>query len=309
MAGACAQIAAIAADADVKKAAISAVKDSIPVIGFLNKIVDKIGGSNESQQRNDSITNTNIKAINESIISNNCKNSTSVDQTNSIVQSPECLTSIGTICRNPITGAIDIACVKEMSSAVKIKGIKQSNSAKAKSDCEINATIQALSKQESSVANAAAMKALQDAQGIGASNKTQQAGCTEVNTNISDEKYLKAMSECVNETKSKQLNLLNTCGATDVQQANDVDLMNKCLIGAGIISETSQGSAVKNELSIASEQTAVGISPFASMASSASCCCCCIIIIIVVVVFGAMGAAGGDGSKSDTFSKFKSFKK
>jgi hypothetical protein len=306
MAGACERIAAINADADVKKTAIKAVQDNNPLALF-NKIVDKVGGSNESTQMTVNVANTNMKMINDSIISNNCKNSTSVDQTNSIIQSPDCLTSIGTICRNPITGNIDIACVKEMSSAVKIKGINQSNSAKANSQCEINAAIQAMSKQESTIDNVAKLKAMQDAQGMGASNKGTQAGCNEVNTNISDEKYLKSMSECINEVKTKQLNLLNTCGASDVDQANDVDLMNKCLVGAGIISETSQAASVKNKSDIASEQTAVGITPFASMASSASCCCCCIIIIIVVVVFGAMGAGGGN--PADAFNKFKSFKK
>jgi hypothetical protein len=267
-------------------------------MAFLNKLVDKIGGTNESTQQTVSVTTTNMRSLVDSLISNNCKNSTAVDQTNSIVQSSDCLLSIGTICGK------NFECIKEMQKSVQIKGVKQSNSAKANSQCEINATIQALSQQESTVENVAKLKALQDAQGIGASNKSQQAGCSEVNTNITDEKYLKTMSECVNETKAKQLNLLNTCNATDVDQANDVDLMNKCLIGAGILAESKQGSSVKNVTDIASEQTAVGITPFASSASIGSCvCCCCIIIIIAVVVPMFMGG----GSPSDSFNKFKSY--
>ena len=293
MAGACERVAAIAADADVKKTAIKAVERSIPIVGFLNNVVDKLGGSNESQQMNVSVTNTNIKSLTESIISNNCKNSTAVDQTNSIIQSPDCNKSIRTVCENTKTGEVDLACVKEMQASVKINGIKQSNAAKANNTCEINAAIQALSQQESTVENVARMKALQDAQGTGASNKTQQSGCSEVNTNITDEKYLKTISECTNEIKVKQFNLLNTCNATDVDQANDVDLMNKCLIGAGIIAETKQGATVKNTTSMESDQKAVGLSPMASLASLGSCCiCCCIIIIIVVVVPMLMG--GGD---------------
>lgn len=304
MAGACERIAAINADADVKKAAIKAVQDNNP-FAFLNKVVDKLGGSNESQQMTVSVTNTNMKSLVESIISNNCKNSTAVDQTNSIVQSPDCLLSMRTICANA-KGGVDLECLKEMKETVKIKGIKQSNSAKAQNTCEINAAIQALAQQDSTVENVAKLKALQDAQGIGASNKTQQSGCSEVNTNITDEKYLKTMSECTNEIKAKQLNLLNTCGATDVDQANDVDLMNKCLIGAGIIAETKQGSSVKNTTSMESDQKAVGISPMASLASLGSCCfCCCIIIIIAVVVPMLMG--GGD--PMDSLNKLKSFKK
>lgn len=300
MAGACERIAAINADADVKKAAIAAVADNNPM-AFLNKLVDKIGGTNESTQQTVSVTTTNMRSLVDSLISNNCKNTTAVDQTNSIVQSSDCLDSIGKIC-----GQGNVECIKAMMQAVTIKGVKQSNSAKANSQCEINATIQALSQQESTVENVAKLKALQDAQGMGASNKSQQAGCSEVNTNITDEKYLKTMSECVNETKAKQLNLLNTCNATDVDQTNDVDLMNKCLIGAGIIAESKQGSTVKNVTDIASEQTAVGITPFASSASIGSCvCCCCIIIIIAVVVPMFMGG----GSPSDSFNKFKSFRR
>jgi hypothetical protein len=299
MAGACERVAAIVADADVKKTAIKAVQDNNP-FAFLNKVVDKLGGSNESQQMNVSVTNTNMKSLVESLISNNCKNIASVDQTNQIVQNTDCLLSMGTICGR------DVACLKEMKEAVLIKGVKQSNKAQAVNSCEINATIQALAQQESTVENVAKLQALQDAQGIGASNKTQQSGCSEVNTNITDEKYLKTISECTNEIKAKQLNLLNTCGASGVDQANDVDLMNKCLIGAGIIAKTAQGSAVKNTTSMESDQKAVGISPMASLASLGSCCfCCCIIIIIAVVVPMFMGG----GNPAATLNKFKSFKK
>ena len=82
--------------------------------------------------------------------------------------------------------------------------------------------------------------------------------------------------------------------------------MNKCLIGAGIIAKTAQGSAVKNTTSMESDQKAVGISPMASLASLGSCCfCCCIIIIIAVVVPMLMGG----GNPAATLNKFKSFKK
>ncbi len=306
MSGACTKIAQITADADVKKDAIRAVKDSIPIIGTLNKLVDKIGGQNESSQQINSFTSTDIKMIQDSRKSNNCKNVTTSDQKNEIIQNPDCIKNISYICGNPITGKPDLNCIKEMTAVMKIKGINQSNKAKAASDCEINAAIQALSKQESSIENVAKLQALQNASGSGASNKTQQAGCTEINTNISDEKYLKAMSECINEVKTTQLNMLNVCGATDVNQSNDVDLMNKCLVGAGIISQSSQGSSTKIDTSVASEQTAIGLSPMASLASSgSSCICCCVIIIIIVLVPMLMG--GGDPMEG--LNKLKSLSK
>ena len=151
------------------------------------------------------------------------------------------------------------------------------------------------------------MKAMQDAQGMGASNKGQQVGCSDVKSDISDEKYLKAFSECVNQVKATQLNLLNTCNADGVEQANDVDMMNDCMIGAGIISETKQSSAMKNDSDVSSEQTAVGLSPMASLASFGSCCCCCIIIIIIIAVVGVgSGAVSGmGGTDSSSFPKFK----
>jgi len=306
MSGACTQIAKILADADVQKAGIDALKESVPFMGPINKAIGKIGGQNESSQQINSFTNTDMKMIQDSIISNNCSNVTELSNVNEINQNPDCYRNIALICQNPITGVVDFNCVKEMSAAMTIKKINQTNKVKATSDCVINSTILALTKQESSIENIAKMQALQNASGSGATNKTQQAGCSEINTNISDEKYLKAMSECINDVKSKQLNILNVCGATDVRQANDIDLMNKCLIGAGIISESSQGSSTKIDTSVASEQTAIGISPMASLASlGACCCCCCIIIIIIVLVPTLMG--GGDPMEG--LNKLKSLKK
>jgi hypothetical protein len=305
MSGACTQIAKITADADVQRDAIRAVKDSIPIIGTLNKLVDKIGGQNESSQQINSFTSTEIKAIQDSIISNNCKNVTDLSNVNEINQNPDCYKNIVLICQNPITGVTDMKCVKEMAAAMTIKKINQTNKVKATSDCIINAAIQALTQQESSVENIAKLQALQNASGSGASNKTQQAGCSEINTNISDEKYLKAMSECINDVKSKQLNTLKVCGATDVDQTNDVDLMNKCLISAGIISQSSQGSSTKVESGILSEQTAIGLSPMASLAScGSSFICSCVIIIIIVLIPMLMG--GGDPMEG--LNKLKSLK-
>jgi hypothetical protein len=299
MAGVCEKIAKINADAEVQKAGYEAIRQNNPLALF-NNLVDKIGGKNESTQMTTNVANTNLRTINESILQNKCENVTAVDQTNSIVQSTDCYKIIGTIC-----GQGNTECLKEMSAAIGIKGITQKNSAKAKSDCKVDAMIQAMSKQASTIENVAALKAMQDAQGAGANNKGAQYGCNEVNTNITDEKYLKISSECINEVKTKQLNLLNSCSAIDVDQANEVDLEKKCLIGAGIISESSQGSDVKNLANISSEQTAVGLSPTASLASLGSCCCCCIIIIIIVVVFGAMGSGG---KPADVFKKLQAFK-
>ena len=306
MSGACTQIAQIAADADVQKAGIQALKESVPFMGPINNLIGQIGGKNESSQQINSFTATDMKMINDSIISNNCKNVTDLSNVNEINQSPACYETIGVICRNPLTGVADMSCVREMMAAMTIKKINQTNKVKATSDCIINSTIQALSKQESTVENVAKLQVLQNASGFGASNKTQQAGCSEIKTNISDEKYLKAMSECINDVKSKQLNILNVCGATDVSQTNDIDLMNKCLIGAGIISESSQGSSTKVDTSIASEQTATGFSPMASLASLGSCCCCCCIIIIIIVLVPMLM---GGGDPMEGLNKLKSLKK
>lgn len=297
MSGACVKIAEITANAAVQKAAIQASVDSNPfAIG--NKIVGAIsgllGGQNESSQMTESITNNRMRIIQDSIIKNNCANNTSVNQTNSIVQSPECLTTIGIICRNPITGIQDMNCVNQMGNAIKINGINQSNNLKAKSQCQINAALQALSTQESTITNVAALKAIQDAENSGAKNKTTQADCTEVNSDISDEKYLQAYSECVNKVKTNQLNLLNTCSATNISQANDADLMNNCLVSAGIISDSSQGSGIKNDTSISSEQKAIGIGSIASLASLGSSSILIVIVIIIVIVAAPMLMGNGD---------------
>ena len=306
MSGACERIQAIISDAEVKKAGIKAIQDNNP-FALLNKVVDKIGGSNESAQMTFAIQQNTMKAIQDTIIKNNCKNVTNIEQTNSIVQSPACLEAIGNVCVNRKTGEPNLDCIKEMKQTVLIKGVKQGNAAKSKSSCEINSAIQALTQQESTIENVAKMKAMQEAQGMGASNKGQQVGCSDVKSDISDEKYLKAFSDCVNEVKTTQLNLLNTCNADGVDQVNDADLMNDCLIGAGIISETKQSSAMKNDTDVTSEQLAVGITPFMSSASLGSCCICCIIIIIIIAVVGVgSGAVSGmGGTDSSSLSKFK----
>jgi hypothetical protein len=310
MSGACERIQAIISDAEVKKAGIQAIQDN-NVFALFNKLADKIGGKNESTQMTVSVQQSLMKSIQDTQIKNNCSNVTNIEQTNSIVQSPACIEAIGSVCRNTKTGEPNLQCVKEMNKTVLIKGVKQGNAAKSKSSCQINSAIQALTKQESSIENVARMKAMQEAQGMGASNKGQQVGCSDIKSEVSDEKYLKAVSECVNQVKATQLNLLNTCNADGVDQANDVDLMNDCLIGAGIVSETSQSASNKNTSEIASEQLAVGITPFMSSASLGSCCICCIIIIIIIAVVGVGGGAvSGMGSSDNSgFSKFKSFKK
>jgi hypothetical protein len=303
MSGACTQIAAITANASVQKAGIDAVRKNNP-FALWNNIVDAVGGKNDLEQLSTTVINNNTKLINESIIKNNCKNATATDQTNIIRQSRGCLSVIGDVCENPVTGKPDTECMKLMMEAVRINGVNQGNSDRVLSQCNINSAIQVMANQASTIDNVARLKALQDAQGAGAQNKSQQSNCNEINTNITNEQYLKAMSECINETKTKQLNMLNVCGATDINQLNDNDVMNKCLIGAGILSKTAQTAKTKNETTIDSDQTAVGLSPMASLASCGSICCCCCIIIIIIVVVGYMQQGGKN--PMDTFNKFKS---
>ena len=161
--------------------------------------------------------------------------------------------------------------------------ITQENKNKTSSTCEINAAIQVIAQQEASTQNAAMLQSMQEAKGLLSGNKTDGLNCNQLDTNISNEQYLKILMECIQETSVTQSNIIEGCHPKVTSQLNTNEDMKKCLLSAGVIMSAAQSSAVKNESALSSSQSAVGLDPAASMASLIP-----ILIIVAIVIIGAV---------------------
>jgi hypothetical protein len=235
--------------------------------GLIDSIGNAFGSHNKSQTFNTNINNTSISTTDITNIFNSCSNKSSLTQTNSITQSPECILNAGKICNG------NLNCIKNITT---ISDITQENSKSINQNCILNNLIKTIASKNVSMENTAQILAAQKASGLMTSNSNITSNCDEVNNNLTSHSFLSSITHCANETSSEQLNVLNTCGNTNISQKNTSNLLNNCYIKQGIYKEDKIGIKSFNKANISTTQKSDS-----SMSSASS-----FIIIIIFVVLG-----------------------
>jgi hypothetical protein len=276
----CNAIAAIRENGKTNQQALDTLSNFSP-----GGVVKAYGAQNKSDNAVVNLIRQNLNIIQKTIVDNRCDNISSITQSN-VYEDSGCWNSLLRLCRNDVTGAPDIACIKEVRTLLDRSGrapITQQNKNSTMANCEINSAIQALARQEASLMNTALLESMQEAKGLLSGNQTSNLNCNEINTNITSDQYISVLLKCMNETSVNQSNRIDACNPNIIAQINDNNDMKKCLMNAGIISSTSQSSNVVSDSSLKNSQTAIGLDPAASLASLLP-----IIIIVVIVIIGVL---------------------
>ena len=230
-------------------------------------------GDNKTNDMMRNIINVNMSDCDIKHIENTCKNTVSSKQSNIIdVDFSQC----------PL-------CDKYDCSGKEVKGIIQTNDAKAKQSCVMQTAIATLLKKTNSIDAQALAKVLQEASGpLSGSNTISKENCNIIAPDLSTASYLEQKSKCVNEIASEQENIIKgkCVGFSNILQRNTSDAIQSCMVGTDITKTVdSEGNVkVKHESDITQKST--GVTASASVASSASFFCFLSFFLIVGAVAG-----------------------
>ena len=178
-----------------------------------------------------------------------------------------------------------------------LQNITQENESTVKNNCVMSSMITSLMQAQSDTQAQAVAKLMQEASGLLSKNKSDNMSCTDINNQLSQKDYLKAISTCAQQSTTEQSNNLKYCGkAIDVIQKNLQDSMSDCVIANTASSEFIAKNKQEATQEMEQDQTAEGLNLFASLASLGV---FLIPIIIVIVMICSSSLA------SSAFSMFR----
>jgi hypothetical protein len=184
------------------------------------------------------IINNNYSEIKKKISENRCQNVSRVKQYNIFEQPVSCYDAINKTCINNKTGVPDVDCLDMLYSILdesSSKPVSQINLNKVQSVCEINASLQVLSEKDQNEDNLNTVRLLQEARSKAQDKQPEALNCTEINSNITKEKYINSYLKCSNITTVNQENLISSCTPNISLQLNDNNEMKRCLQNLGIM--------------------------------------------------------------------------
>lgn len=240
----------------------------------LSRLGKDLKAENEIKEQARNILNVDLSSNDIMKISNDCMQSGSIKQINTLRWDPACINS-------PIIsqGIRD--------GTIQIKKIRQRNKAEQTQKCVMQSLIDTLSKKEANSKNLAALSVIQEAEGLMTKNQTSKDGCNVVNKDMSSNDYYENMQKCNQEAFADQTNEIFACGGMeDVAQENLSTQRNECLMSAGVIKREEVKEQSENTSTTESKQKATGITPAAIASSILSCLCCCSIISIILSMLG-----------------------
>lgn len=182
------------------------------------------------------ILSNNIKKIKETIVNNLCQNIQDVNQKNIFIQPASCYRAINQNCTED--GVPNIDCVRfgyNFLDKYSNKPVTQDNRNKQKADCEINSIIGVLTEEEQNIDSLALINLLQER-----ASKTTDANnsCSEISSNVTQDKYIASFLACSNKTAVKQQNIIKEdCSPLITSQQNINQDIKKCLNASGIFNK------------------------------------------------------------------------
>lgn len=195
------------------------------------------------------ILSNNIKKIKETIVNNLCQNIQDVNQKNIFIQPASCYRAINTSCTE--NGVPNVDCVRvgyNFLDKYSNQPVTQDNRNKQKAECEINSIIGVLTEEEQDIDSLALINLLQER-----ASKTTDANnsCSEISSNVTQDKYIASFLACSNKTAVKQQNIIKEdCFPLITSQQNINQDIKKCLNNSGIFDKDIINTNVSNSVSV-----------------------------------------------------------
>jgi len=212
---------------------------SVPAY-IIKKAFDLLSPSVESEQT--ILTNSNIDLDTDFIASQfaACENRNTISQTNSIsIGSPACILAWSKAGWTPEQ-------IAQITGPTVVSNVEQTNTAEVVGDCQVSVLLDALSKMEASIDNAALQQAINSAINMGDAESKQDV-CSDLNVSMSACKYIKQSQCCANNSVVNQLNEIpGGCFGgnwSEIKQTNQAAIYSNCqMSGNSSISDSLAGS-------------------------------------------------------------------
>lgn len=222
--------------------------ENLYTLGF-NKVFDTGREPLETDDRAVKILTTNMDKIKQTIVNNFCQNIQDVNQKNVYIQPSSCYRAINEGCT--INGVPDLDCVRsgyKYLDQYSNQKITQDNRNVQKADCEINSIIGVLTEQEQNLDNLALIKVLQDK---ASSTPSSDNSCSEITSNVTQDKFIASFLGCSNKTSVNQLNIIkDDCIPLITSQRNINNNVQKCLVKSGIFTKEEVNSGIADIIKI-----------------------------------------------------------
>ena len=222
--------------------------ENLYTLGF-NKVFDTGRKRLETDDRAVKILTTNMDKIKQTIVNNFCQNIQDVNQKNVYIQPSSCYRAINEGCT--INGVPDLDCVRsgyKYLDQFSNQKITQDNRNVQKADCEINSIIGVLTEEEQNLDNLALIKVLQDK---ASSAPDSSDSCSEINSNVTQDKFIASFLGCSNKTSVNQLNIIkDDCIPLITSQRNINNNVQKCLVKSGIFTKEEVKSGIADTIKI-----------------------------------------------------------
>jgi hypothetical protein len=173
--------------------------------------------------------------------------------------------------------------------SVSMTNVKQENIDKVEQLCQLEVAIEILMQNKKSIDAQALAKTLQKAQDLlSGNNNSDKENCNIINSKMTSESYLEAISTCAQESIADQENVINASCAQDIGlanilQRNKADKLQDCIIGTTVDKTLIAEEEVKVKAAAESEQTTQGISMLASAGSSIVSCVCSLSVAFILL--------------------------
>lgn len=243
------KVAKFKADKEIALGIVNAIGSAISPIAALSNLVSKLSPSNSTHSMFinavKQISNMNISSDIDSV----CNLSNDISQSINIDFNPAC---VPIICGPKSDYSSDdgyLECVKKVTS---FNNNTISNTVETQQQCNMSATIQAISAQSQDTSVQALVSLLQSSSGVGSSNKSDVMNCNEISSTINSNTFSDIYSCCTSSISSKQtIAIKGGCGDFSNNNLSNIAKtpMQQCLIKNGIINKNTgdQKTSIKNE--------------------------------------------------------------
>lgn len=271
---ACTKISSKADEIEAEMGGIAKITDSAWGLFTPNNYKS---GDNKTDNMMRNIVNTNLSSCDITKIENDCKNSSTSVQLNSI-DTTQCKYCETHLCN--------------------VKNVTQTNAAKISQTCTMQSAIETLLKKTNSIDSQALAQVLQKASGVlSGDNKSVSQNCNITNTDMSSQSYMDMRASCANSISVDQTNSLKACGeATNIVQKNTFDALQTCLQGSTVSKISDTTSDTKISAATKTDQASIGIDTTTLIIFVVVCCVisCSSIGILFYMSSNSGGNSGGD---------------
>lgn len=213
----------------------------LPEINPVAAIIKAFKGGNKGKASNSSLTSNKALALAVSRTDAKCSGGANVNQKN-VIDTTKC--SIALKCGDPgqikgMTAAERKDWLAYKTELCTLRNVTQTNSSKARVDCQTSQLISQLASQKLTAESLATLERVMQSSGVLTKNEAVTDNCAAVSNDISAQQFASSYQECVKNLGFNQSNTLVSCGSK-INQGNTADALAKCVMQAASSSEMNQ---------------------------------------------------------------------